>query len=88
MHISAFEEYSSASIPDHIGTCTNMWSSYRGNSAKVLIDYLEAYICDEVSVTLGVFSFKILAKNRSIWFDKTIHQIVGCTQDNNIALVE
>ena len=37
-----------------------------------MIDHMESDIFDQVSVALGVFSSRILAKKRLIWVDKTV----------------
>ena len=54
-----------------------MCPSCRDESSKTIkltmvIDHMESDIFDQVSVALGVFSSRILAKKRLIWVDKTV----------------
>lgn len=77
-------------------TCTKMCLSCRGKAARVvrrtvLIDHLEANIFDNGSITLGMFSSKLLIQKGSIWVDKVVdikvsdaHEITIMMWLNNI----
>lgn len=75
--LQSIEEYYGALTPSPKLTCVKLCPSCQGESARViqravLIDHLEADVFDKGSVTLGIFSSKLLTKKGPIWVDKAV----------------